>query len=350
MGTVNLLDCTLRDGGYINNWKFGFLTIKSIITYLIESQIDYIEIGFLRNCIYDRNSTLFNNVEEIKAILPKYSANTKFTAMALHNQYDVKKLGPNDGTTIEVIRVTFHDYDVDEGLKFCKEVIKKGYQCFCNPINIMGYSDINILKLIQKINDIKPYAFSIVDTFGSMTKNDLQRIYLLIENNLDKSIVIGLHLHENLSLSYSMAQDFMAMCSNNRNCVIDGSLLGMGRTPGNLCIELMINYLNKYYNETKYNINPVLEAIDEHIVRIKKLESWGYSAAYALSANYNLHRNYAEYLLQKGDLHTKNINHILSQIEDIKKTAFDEEYVANLYYKYKKLVLGIDTKEKISPV
>jgi 4-hydroxy 2-oxovalerate aldolase len=181
-----------------------------------------------------------------------------------------------------------------------------------------------------------------------MTKNDLQRIYLLIENNLDKSIVIGLHLHENLSLAYSMAQDFMAMCSNNRNCVIDGSLLGMGRTPGNLCIELMINYLNKYYNKTKYNINPVLEAIDEHIIRIKKLESWSYSDAYALSANYNLHRNYAEYLLQKGDLHTKNINHILSQIEDIKKTAFDEEYISDLYYKYKKIVLGIDTKEKIS--
>jgi 4-hydroxy 2-oxovalerate aldolase len=137
MGTVSLLDCTLRDGGYINNWKFGFLAIKSIITYLIESQIDYIEIGFLRNCIYDRNSTLFNNVEEIRAVLPKYRANTKYTAMALHNQYDLKKLGPNDGTTMAAIRVTFHDYDVDEGLEFCKAVIKKGYQCFCNPIHIM---------------------------------------------------------------------------------------------------------------------------------------------------------------------------------------------------------------------
>ena len=85
--------------------------------------------------------------------------------MALHNKYDITKLEPNDGT-VEAVRVTFHDYDIDEGLEFVKKVMEKGYKCFCNPINIMGYSDQEILNLIQKINQIKPYAFSIVDTFG----------------------------------------------------------------------------------------------------------------------------------------------------------------------------------------
>lgn len=66
-----------------------------------------------------------------------------------------------------------------------------------------------ILCLLKKINQIQPYAFSIVDTFGSMMKSDLQRIYSLVEHNLDKSIVIGLHLHENLALSYSLAQEFI---------------------------------------------------------------------------------------------------------------------------------------------
>ena len=103
--------------------------------------------------------------------------------MALHNKYDITKLEPNDGT-VEAVRVTFHDYDIDEGLEFVKKVMEKGYKCFCNPINIMGYSDQEILNLIQKINQIKPYAFSIVDTFGSMIKSDLLRIYSLLTDFL----------------------------------------------------------------------------------------------------------------------------------------------------------------------
>ena len=173
---IKLLDCTLRDGGYINDWKFGYRTAKSIIQKLVDSNADYVEVGFLRNCSYDKNATLFNNIAELKKILPREQKNTKFTVMALHNKYDITKLEPNDGT-VEAVRVTFHDYDIDEGLEFVKKVMEKGYKCFCNPINIMGYSDQEILNLIQKINQIKPYAFSIVDTFGSMIKSDLLRIY-----------------------------------------------------------------------------------------------------------------------------------------------------------------------------
>jgi 4-hydroxy 2-oxovalerate aldolase len=331
MSIINLLDCTLRDGGYINDWKFEYLTIKSIIEKLIESKVNFIEVGFLQNCIYDKNKTLFNNVKEIKPIISEYTGDTKFTAMTIPRKYDVKKLEPYDGT-IEAIRVILHDYDLDRDIEFCKEVIKKGYKCFCNPINITRYSDNDILKLIGKINKIKPYTLTIVDTFGAMTKNNLYRICSLLENNLDKLIVTGLHLHDNLSLSYSLAQDFITIYSARRNCVIDGSLMGMGKIPGNLCIELIMNYMNKYYNETKYNIIPVLEAIDDHIIQFKNIERWGYSTAYALAANYNLNRDYAAYLLQNGELSIKNINYILSLIEDKKKTEFDPDYIAGLCY------------------
>ena len=201
-----LLDCTLRDGGYINDWNFGFHTIRDIIKKLVDSQVDYVEVGFLRNCEYDRDKALFNNCSEIAPILPEKRGNTMFSAMALHNKYNIDKLEPYDGKTIDVLRVTFHDYDIDEGLAFIQKAKDKGYQVFCNPINIMGYSDEMLLQLFHKVNQIQPYAFSIVDTFGSMMKSDLQRIYSLAEHNLDKSIVIGLHLHENLGLSYSLAQ------------------------------------------------------------------------------------------------------------------------------------------------
>ena len=335
MSDIKLLDCTLRDGGYINDWNFGFHTTKDIIKKLVDSQVDYVEVGFLRDCEYDKDRSLFNNCGEMKAILPTADkrGRTRFTAMALHNKYDINKLEPYDGRTIEAIRVTFHDYDIDEGLAFVEKAKEKGYKVFCNPINIMGYSDEMILKLLQKVNKIQPYAFSIVDTFGSMMKADLQRIYSLVEHNMDKSIVVGLHLHENLALSYSLAQEFIAMKAAERQAVIDGSMLGMGRVPGNLCLELIMDYMNRNQGGT-YDVNPVLDGVDDHIARLKQIEPWGYNTAYALSAKYNLHRNYAEFLLNKGRLRAKQINQILGSIDEGKKTAYDEDYIEQLYENY----------------
>lgn len=333
MSNIKLLDCTLRDGGYINDWDFGKYTIREILSKLIESGVDYIEVGFLRDCDYESNKSLFNNCAEIANILPENRGNTKFTAMALHNKYSIDKLEPYDGRTIDAMRVTFHDYDIDEGLAYIRRVMDKGYKVFVNPINIMGYSDEMILKLLGKVNELQPYAFSIVDTFGSMMKEDLQRIYSLIEHNLSKNIVIGLHLHENLALSYSLAQDFISMKASDRECVIDASMLGMGRSPGNLCLELIMDYMNKRQSG-HYDVNPVLDGIDDHIARLKQIEPWGYNTAYAISAKYNLHRNYAEFLLDKGRLRAKQINQILGSIEADKKTAYDQEYIEKLYQNY----------------
>lgn len=336
MTEISLLDCTLRDGGYINDWDFGYDTIRSIINKLVASHVEYVEIGFLRDCEYDRNKSLYNNCEEMKPILPAERGNTKFTAMALHNKYDVNKLEPYDGKTVDLIRVTFHDYDIEEGLAFIRRVKEKGYRVACNPINIMGYSDAQILDLLTKVNEIKPDVFSIVDTFGSMMKGDLLRIYSMLEHNLDKSVAIGLHLHENLALAYSLAQEYIGIKATGRKSIIDGSMLGMGRVPGNLCLELIMDYMNKMQGRN-YNVNPVLDGIDDHIVQLKQIEPWGYNIAYALSAKYNLHRNYSEFLLDTGKLRAKQINQILSQIEPQKKTAFDKNYIEKLYLDFQSI-------------
>lgn len=333
MPGIQTLDCTLRDGGYLNDWAFGHKMICQTVRQLIASNVDYVELGFLRNEEYQPDRTVFGRVKDAYNILPEDCGNTKFTLMSLHNKYDIGQLEDYDGGPIKRIRVTFHDYDVEEGLQYCKKVMEKGYEVACNPINIMGYSDQELLEILRKVDEIHPTVFSIVDTFGSMKRNDLIRLYALCENNLSRDITIGLHLHENLSLSYSLAQEFLNIKSYSRNCVIDGSLLGMGRVPGNLCIELILDYLNNNYAKN-YNIDPVLDAIDDYILPIKRREPWGYSTAYSLSAKYNLHRNYAEFLLNKGKLKAKDINHILASIEDAKKTAFDESYVENLYYQY----------------
>ena len=75
----------------------------------------------------------------------------------------------------------------------------------------------------------------------------------------------------------------------------------------------------------------VLDGIDDHIIKLKQIEPWGYSTAYSLSAKFNLHRNYAEFLLGKGRLRAKQINMILSNIDESKKAAYDEHYIESLY-------------------
>ena len=231
-----------------------------------------------------------------------------------------------------MIRITAHDYDIKEGLEFALRVKEKGYKVSINPINIMGYSDEDILWILKQVNEIHPYQFSIVDTFGSMKRRDLDRIVGIVDNNLDTDIRLALHLHENMSLSCCLAQNFVDY-HLRRPVAVDGSLMGMGRIPGNLPIELIADYLNDYADKN-YDIDYMMDAIQDYIAPIKGEVHWGYTPAYFLSAKFNLHRNYAEHYLKKGDLTNRDINHILSRFDAKKATVFDAEYADALYAEY----------------
>lgn len=334
-GTIKLLDCTLRDGGYINDWKFGRNNIREIIEGLVRADVDIVETGFLRKAedyTLSEDITRWEDIARIEKYLPQDHRHTLFSAMCIHNFYDPALLPDSKESSIRILRVTFHSYDYREGLEFCGKAMQKGYLVSCNPINIMGYADEELLSLIGEVNRIHPYAFSIVDTFGSMTQKDLNRIVSLVDHNLDQEIQLGLHLHENLSQSFSLAQNFLNQ-PLYRNVIIDGSLMGMGRTPGNLSLELMADYLNEYHG-TGYDIDCMLDTIEDHISPLKGSSGWGYTPAYFLSARYNLHRNYAQYYLDKGNLTHKDINHILSRITGNHKAAFDAAYAELLYREY----------------
>lgn len=330
---LKLLDCTLRDGGYVNDWKWGFQSAKEIIYELVKAKVDIVEVGFLRNTAnYDPDITVCNHIEELNRLLPEKHGNTIFSAMAMRSNYDISKLTPYNGKGIEMIRITAHDYDIEEGMDFARAVKEKGYKLSINPINIMGYSDERILWILKQVNEIQPYQFSIVDTFGSMKRRDLDRIVSLVDNNLDRNIRVALHLHENMSMSCALVQAFVDK-HLNRPVSVDGSLMGMGRIPGNLPIELIADYLNDYADKN-YDIDHLMDAIQDYIAPLKGDTEWGYTPAYFLSARFNLHRNYAEHYLEKGDLTNRDINHILSRIERAKATTFDAIYADKLYAEY----------------
>ena len=327
---IKLLDCTLRDGCHINGGKFGENVIKNVIEKLVESNVDIIEVGFLWDQAFGTDTSKYLTIADVKRVLPKNKGNSKFSLMA--DFIDLEHLEPYDGT-IDFIRLSFKRWRLDWGLKTGKILMDKGYKVFINLVNNNVYTDQQYLEAIQKINDLHPYGFCIVDTFGTMRLSELSHRYYLVENNIHSDMTIGLHLHENLGLAYSLAQHLTEIASPKRNIVIDGSLLGMGRVPGNLCIEQIMDYMNSQYG-TNYALEPVYDAIDDYIAPIKATNPWGFSIPYALSAKYNLHRTYAEYLTGKNRLKTKDIQRILSQIPQSEAETYNESYVEKLYLDY----------------
>lgn len=327
---IKLLDCTLRDGGHLNQSKFGENTIKSIIHGLEESRIDILEIGFVRNTDVGSDYAAVNDIKDFEQRFLLEQKNVEYCVMIQEDQYEIEKLPICTGK-IKRIRVSFHDYDLDEGFDFCEAVVRKGYLCHVNPINITGYSDMELLALIQRTNKIKGISvFTLVDTFGSMTQTDLLRMLTLVQHNLNPDIAIGIHLHDNLQLAYTLGQQIITLVPYGREIIIDGSLLGMGRPPGNLCIELMMDFITKNY-EKNYNVDAALDVIDDIIMPLKIKYPWGYETAYSLSAQYKLHRSYAEYLMKKQKLRTKQIRQILGMISNEKRSCYDERYIEKLY-------------------
>ena len=171
-----------------------------------------------------------------------------------------------------------------------------------------------------------------MDTFCSMGRRDLGRIVSLADHNLAPDIRLGLHLHENMALSFCLAQEFIDK-HLRRDATVDASLMGMGRIPGNLPIELVADYMNDTLG-SHYDIDELMDAIQDHIAPLKGESQWGYTPAYFLSARFNLHRDYAEHYLAKGDLTNRDINHILANFDRAKATAYDPAYADRLYAEY----------------
>ena len=185
MNSVHILDCTLRDGGYCNQWKFGWDNAKKIVKELVKADIDIIECGFLSEKIsYDKDVTKFTTVEELRSIIPENRSNKLFVAMINYGDYDAENLPQCDGTSIDGIRVAFHKKDMDEALKLCSAIKNKGYKVFIQAMVTLSYTDNEFLTLIKEVNLMEPYAFYIVDSFGMMKNRDLIRLFYMVEHNL----------------------------------------------------------------------------------------------------------------------------------------------------------------------
>ena len=329
---VQVLDCTLRDGGYINSWNFGAQIISGIIKSLVEAKIDIIECGFIRNAEHDSDSSVFNSMDEVSKIIEPKSKSSLYAIMIEHHNNVYDKIPMFDGRGADIIRVTFRRNEWDEARHAIHELIEKGYKVCVQPVGTTNYDDESLLKLIKDVNELKPFAFYLVDTLGVMYRHDMRKLFYLIDSNLSMSIKLGFHSHNNLQMSFANAQEMMRL-AKRRKIIIDSSCYGMGRGVGNLATELLCDYINNDIQQ-KYSLTPILNVVDKYLMSIYAEQRWGYDLPYFLSATFKCHPNYAAYLMRRETLDIENIEKILSLIPIDERKEFDESLIEGLYIKF----------------
>lgn len=336
MKTIQVLDCTLRDGGCVNNFNFGSEYMEKILHSIESAGMEMIECGYIDEAKGSASErTQYCDAKVIvENLVTKKKPNTSYLAMIDYGKYDVTKLPQKTEADIDGIRLAFHKKDRHNIIAWGKTIIEKGYKLFIQPMTVMRYSDQELLELIDEVNTELPgaYAFYIVDSFGEMRSNDMIRIMNLVDHNLLPQMHLGFHSHNNLQLSYSNAITFIDF-HTERDLIVDASIMGMGKGAGNLNTELFAEHLNLYFGKN-YQIHPLLEVIDTVINQIHSEFYWGYSVEYYLSSINHCTPSYAGHFFKKHMLSIDQVAELLAMLPEEKKISFDKDFADQLYIQY----------------
>ena len=334
MSKIKLLDCTLRDGAYIVNADFGESSIKGIIRKLQDANIDIIECGWLKDKEHEKGHTFYHVPSDVVQYITKRKPNYMYVAMIDWDRYDLSNLPECDGNSIDAIRVVFPYNKFREGINVGKEVLKKGYTLFFQAANTLAYTNEDLVELAKEVNASGAKSLSVVDTFGAMYEEDLDRIVSVLDAKLNPEVALGFHSHNNQQLAFSNAIHFIKLLEKTeRTVVVDSSLCGMGRGAGNATTELMANYLNRKY-DAGYNMNAVMDAIDIYMKHFEEMYKWGYSTEYCIAGMYCCHVNNIAYLTKNHRTSARDMRNIIESLspEDRKKYDYDlleEKYIEN---------------------
>ncbi|UIJ39529.1 hypothetical protein LWC08_15175 (plasmid) [Desulfobaculum bizertense] len=324
MSKISLLDCTLRDGGYVNDWQFGKEAIPEIIKDLEESKVDILEIGFFKDEKYFPDRTVFNDAKQFAALVKNKIPSIKYAAMIeVVNPLPLELLDPCDGKGADIIRVIIWKRMLDEGFEYCKGIVEKGYKLCVQPARVDQYSDEEFVNMVKRFSQLDPMAIYVVDSWGSLNSPELLKYMHLADENMPEGCSLGYHGHNTLMQASCVAQDFIHE-NFKRNIIIDASIFGIGRGAGNLNTELIAKYLNEN-TDGKYNVLPMLKVYDKYIKAIYNQTKWGYSVPFLMAATYHCNPNFASYYGEKLRLPTEHINGVLASFGEDEKIIYSQE-------------------------
>ena len=281
---VKVLDCTVRDGGLMNNWQFSDDFVRAVYEACVEAGIDYMEIGYKSSeFAFSREEVgpwKFCDEEDLRRVVGDNQTPVKLSAMADIGRIDPVDILPANESVLDMIRVACYVHQIDKAIVLAQDCMDKGYE---TRINLMAVSKVNEMDLDEALQDIGkspvPIIY-IVDSFGSMYSQNIQYLVEKYKKALPGKI-LGIHAHNNMQLA--MSNTITALSSNCN--MLDATLLGMGRGAGNCPMEILIAFLKN----PKYRLLPLLDVIQNHIHPLQQDIPWGYHVPYLITGALNEH-------------------------------------------------------------
>jgi 4-hydroxy 2-oxovalerate aldolase len=322
---IQVLDCTLRDGGHVNNGSFSDMEVSGIVGYLDKAKVDFIEVGQLGRQFESRELGTFRS--SFKPILEKLAPteNSKIVGMVRPDWISAKDV-EDASPILSHLRIAFRKKDIGILRDEVKAYVDKGFQVSLNPVDSPSYSVLEMDKIIALANSEGVWALSFVDTYGVLTPDVFREAIRLLDENLDSSCSVGFHLHDNLLLTSSFLFEAIeySKAKFGRSFLVDASVLGLGRAPGNLKLELACFILNRFKGK-QYDLSSISEAMDQFVRQISDKHNFSYRPEYVFSAMLQLDRSFAEYFVEQEGMSVTQCLAELQAVADAGGRDFDGE-------------------------
>ena len=335
---INLLDCTLRDGGYYNNWFFSRELINEYLKVMSMINIDYVEIGFRffdkikikGPCAYSEESFL----RSLK-IPNKLKIGVMINAADFINQKSIidavkEKFQPKKKSLVSLIRIACHNYEVKKVLPIIDWLKKSGYKVGVNIMQIPELSPYQISDTVHQVKNSKADILYFADSMGSLDSKNTKKIIKNI-----KSIwkgPTGIHTHDNMG----KALENSLTAINNSIDWIDCTVTGMGRGPGNTKTENLILELDK----KNANLINLLNFIKKYFEPLKEKYKWGSNFFYYFAGVNSIHPSFVQEMLVENRLDPEDIYRNLDYLRSVGGKKFSKELISIGQNYYKKKIKG----------
>ena len=285
---IKVVDCTLRDGGLVNNFEFSDEFVRGLYKANVAAGVDYMEFGYKASKdLFDPKKFgkwKFCNEEDIRDIVGENNTDLKISVMADVGRTDYKKdIIPKSESVIDMVRVATYINTIPAAIEMINYCADMGYEVTINIMAISTASENELDLALELLGQSKANVIYLVDSYGSLFPEQIRRLadkYLKVAEKYGKSI--GIHAHNNQQLAFA---NTIEACTIGVS-YLDVTMSGMGRGAGNCYTELLMGFLRN----PKYNINPVLKFVEKEIIPLKQSGViWGCDVQYMLTGQTNQH-------------------------------------------------------------
>jgi 4-hydroxy 2-oxovalerate aldolase len=277
---VKIVDCTIRDGGICNDWRFDDALVRETFLALRGAGVDLMEIGYQSTPNGDVSIGPWKHCREEDLARVVEAGGMRLGCMVDVGRITARELRPRASSLIDTIRVACYHHEVDEGLKLADRARELGYDVFVNVMAVTTCTPQEVDAFLEKLADANVPNVSVVDSFGAMYPHQLRYLIRKYKNWLRPTQKVGVHLHNNQQTAFANA---IAAIDEGADW-LDASIFGMGRGAGNVPLELLLMYLD----DPRHDVRPILGLVDTY-TRLREELRWGYEVPYAVTGWLNLH-------------------------------------------------------------